>query len=94
MYIKKRSGPRTDPCSTPQDIVVTSELVFPMEVNCLLFVANTAITTAARYICYMCKSDFSSSEFRFSVDFQVINPCTPETCYHSELCFGCHIQIE
>ena len=26
------------------------------------FVANTAITTAARYICYMCKSDFSSSD--------------------------------
>ena len=26
------------------------------------FVANTAITTAARYICYMCRSDFSSSE--------------------------------
>ena len=25
------------------------------------FVANMAITTAACYICYMCKSDFSSS---------------------------------
>ena len=43
------------------------------------FVANTAITTAARYICYMCKSDFSSSVISYQLTIDTNSKKEPFT---------------
>ena len=36
MYISKSKGPRTDPCGSPYDVIVSLEGVLFIEVCCLL----------------------------------------------------------
>ena len=38
VYNKKRIGPKTEPCETPQEILNTSDLQTPKETNCFLFI--------------------------------------------------------
>ena len=36
IYIRKSSGPKIDPCGTPQFTIFVSELVLAIETNCFL----------------------------------------------------------